>query len=97
MIAGDFFITPHAVEQFRERIAPWLSYEQALGEIIKELRYANDFRPTQNGKAFYVRTKGKWKFRAIISGGYDRPAVITILRSGKSKKRRVKKTSANPK
>lgn len=87
MIAGDYFITPHAVEQFRARIAPWMSYEQALGAIITELRDSQGSRPTENGKAHYVRTKGKWCFRAIIQPGESKPAVITILRSGKGRKR----------
>ena len=87
MIAGEFFITPHAVEQFRRRIAPWMSYEEALGTIIRELDGAGELRPTRNGKAYYVRTKGEWCFRAVIGPGEgQRPAVITILRGGKSKK-----------
>lgn len=90
MIAGDFFVTPHAVEQFRRRIAPWMNYEQALGAIIKELRHADNFRPTRNGKAVYVRTRGEWCFRAVIREGHKCPAVVTILRGGKRKNRHDK-------
>lgn len=91
MFAGEFFITPHAVRQFQSRIAPWMSYEQALAAIIRELRGAGEFRPTMNGKACYVRTNGEWRFRAVIrEGEYKKgavkPAVITILRGGKGKK-----------
>lgn len=90
MIAGDFFITPHAVRQFQSRIAPWMSYEQALAAVIRELRGVREFRPTMNGKAYYVRTNGEWQFRAVIAEGDGdaKPAVITILRGGKGKKRR---------
>jgi hypothetical protein len=87
MIAGDYFITPHAVHQFQTRIAPWMTYEQALAAIIHELRGAGEPRPTMNGKAYYVRTNGEWQFRAVIREGEIQPAVITILRSGKGKKR----------
>ncbi len=89
MFTGDFFVTPHAVRQFQSRIAPRLTYEQALGAVIRELRAAPEPRPTENGKAHYVRTRGEWKFRAVIAAGEDgaKPAVITILRSGKSRKR----------
>ena len=80
MMEGEFFITPHAVEQFRSRLAPWMSYEQALGTIIRELKTIDEIRQTENKKAFYARTKGDWRFRAIISEGYDQPAVVTILR-----------------
>ncbi|NLG85435.1 MAG: hypothetical protein GX493_12715 [Firmicutes bacterium] len=87
MIAGEFFITPHAVEQFRRRMAPWMSYEEALGTIIRELNTAGPLRPTRNGKAYYVRTKGEWCFRAVIGPGEGpQPAVITVLRGRKSKK-----------
>ena len=89
MMAGNFFITPHAVEQFRRRMAPWMSYEEALGTIIRELdTTAGPLRPTRNGKAYYVRTKGKWQFRAVIGPGEgSQPAVVTVLRGGKAKRR----------
>lgn len=89
MLAGELFITPHAVRQFQTRIAPWMTYEQALGAVIRELRAAGELRPTANGKAQYIRTSGVWRFRAVIGEGTDRPAVVTILRSGKGKKRRL--------
>jgi hypothetical protein len=88
MFAGELFITPHAVRQFQSRIAPWMTYEEALGAVIRELRGVKEFRPTENGKAHYVRTKGEWEFRAVIREGEIQPAVITILRSGKGKKKR---------
>jgi len=88
LIAGDFFITPHAVRQFQDRIAPWMSYEQALGAIIRGLHNTEEFRPTINGKAYYVRVDGEWQFRAVIREGDFLPAVITILRSGKGNKRK---------
>ncbi|MGE5558334.1 MAG: hypothetical protein ACM3WV_06935 [Bacillota bacterium] len=88
MFAGNLFITPHAVRQFQSRIAPWMTYEQALGAVIRELRDAREFRPTMNGRAHYVRTSGEWQFRAVVREGKIQPAVITILRSGKGKRRR---------
>ena len=89
MLSGELFITPHAVRQFQSRIAPWMTYEQALGAVIRELRGGKELRPTGNGKAYYIRTKGEWEFRAVIREGEIQPAVVTILRSGKGKKRRV--------
>jgi hypothetical protein len=91
MLTGDFFITPHAVRQFQRRMAPQLSYEQALGVVIRELRTTGKFHTTENGKARYVRTNGEWRFRAVIAEGEGdaKPAVITILRGGKGKKRRA--------
>lgn len=90
MFVGDFFITPHAVRQFQNRIAPWMSYEQALGAVIRELSDAGEWRSTQNGRAQYVRTTGRWQFRAVIMPGEEnsQPVVVTILRGGKGKRRR---------
>ena len=87
MFTGNLFITPHAVRQFQSRIAPWMTYEQALGAVIRELGGVKEARPTENGKAYYIRTRGQWEFRAVIREGEIQPAVVTILRSGKGKKR----------
>jgi hypothetical protein len=66
MLTGELFIIPQAVRQFQTRIAPWMTYEQALGAVIRELRDAKEFHPTENGKDRYVRTRGEWEFRAVI-------------------------------
>lgn len=83
MIAGRYFITPHAVTQFRVRIAPQLTYEQALGAIILELR--DHLRSTVRLRTGAVRLRtrgGRYEFRAIVSGESEEtaPAVVTILR-----------------
>ena len=93
MFVGDFFITPHAVHQFQQRIAPWLNYEQARHIIITELNAALDTAErhlTENGKAYYIRISGDWQFRAVFVPGEGdaKPAVITILRSGKGRHKR---------
>jgi len=43
--AGEWFITPHAIEKYRERFAPYLTYEEALEDLIEQSR-----------KAHYVKT-----------------------------------------
>lgn len=86
MIAGEAFITPHAVAQFQARIPGFAqaTYEQALGVIIRALRDdARSVRPTQNGKGICVRVRGRVNFRAVILPSDGKPAVVTILRSGK--------------
>lgn len=88
MIQGDYFITPHAVEQFQKRICP-LDYEQALGAIIQGLTHdALPAKRLDSGKGVMVRVRGRWEFRAIIVAGDDKPAVATILKSGKSRSRK---------
>lgn len=86
MIAGDVFITPHAVRQFQARVPDYrnATYEQALGVIIRALRDdAQSVRPTRNQKGLCVRVRGSVNFRAIILPSDGKPAVVTILRSGK--------------
>ena len=86
MIAGSIFVTPHAVEQFRARIAPGLDYDRALGAIVRELsEHAVSVRPSIVGHSIVVRTRGgRYTFRAVVVGDQDgrAPAVVTILRSG---------------
>lgn len=89
MIAGRYFVTPHAVKQFRARIAPRLSYDQALGAIIRGLEETeSEPKPCHSGKAVYIRVRRPYAFRAVIAPGEgELPAVITILRSGKGRGR----------
>lgn len=45
---GKFFVTPHAVRRYIERIQPDLGYEAALGEVIKLVEEARYIRPYAN-------------------------------------------------
>lgn len=87
MIAGAYFVTPHAVHQFQQRIAD-LPYEAALAAIIHGCQSvpADQARPLTNGQGVYLRvTTGPHLFRAIILAGEPAPAIVTICRSGKSR------------
>lgn len=84
MIAGPVFVTPHAVEQFRARVAPDLSYEEALGAIIRALSGQDgkvSFRASTRGVVARAR-RGTYSFRAVIVNGKPSPVCVTILRSG---------------
>lgn len=81
MIDGTVFVTPHAVERFRERIAA-LAYDDARAAILDGLtRIAG---APANG---VVRVRrGPFAFRARIGpppGPGLAPVVVTILRSGR--------------
>jgi hypothetical protein len=79
---GVAFITPHAVQQFQERIER-LPYNQALAGIIHSLDTADAPRSTENGMALYVRTRAPHRFRAILrppAPGRELPSVVTILK-----------------
>lgn len=82
MIAGDAFVTPHAVTRFRELIAP-LAYEHALAGIIKSLAAPKSVKPCSNGKGVTVRTVTPFRFRAVVVAGSrpdDKPVVVTLMR-----------------
>ena len=81
MIAGKYFITPHAVRQFIKRTAWNMTYEEALAAIIKGL--GNDIKSIKENHtgATIIRVKGKWNFRAVVRDN----VVVTILKSGKGK------------
>lgn len=45
---GDWFVTPHAVQRFRERFAHEMTYEQAWEFLIaqsKTARYVKEWKP----------------------------------------------------
>ncbi|MCL6589176.1 MAG: hypothetical protein K6U80_04400 [Firmicutes bacterium] len=84
MIVDELFITPF-IREFQSRIAPWITYEDALGAVIWELREVKEVHSTANGKAYYARTNGDWKFRVVIREGKLKSGVITILRRVKGK------------
>lgn len=42
---GCWFITPHAVARYRERVRPNCSYEDALEDLIHESEHAHRYYP----------------------------------------------------
>ena len=79
MIAGKYFVSPHAVQQFQRRMAWNLSYEQALGEIIKGIKYGKCSEKPNHTGATIIRVRGEWNFRAVVKD----EVIVTILKSGK--------------
>lgn len=87
MIQGGYFVGPHAVNQFRTRIAPHLNYKEARAAIIEGLATTDSIpRLAHSGRGYYLRVRRPYAFRALIGPGEGPlPAVITILRSGKGR------------
>lgn len=90
MIDGEYFVTPHAVHQFIERIPGYrrFSFEGARAVIIASMRdHVHSVRPTQNGVATCIRVRSPHvNFRALVAAPSDNescPSVVTILRSGR--------------
>lgn len=81
-IAGDYFVTPHAVKMFQCRVKR-LSYNEALVTIVQGLA-GRPMRLLPSGCA-WIRVRRPYGFRAIIddrqhSVEQPRPAVVTILK-----------------
>lgn len=80
--AGRFFLTPHAVRRYMERLAaPGLTYEQALGALLREIEGAHRVRDGRAGCAIW-RTGRPGRLRLIVDETqHPLPAVVTILPS----------------
>jgi hypothetical protein len=84
-IAGAYFLTPHAVEQFRNRMAWRMSYEDALAAIIKGIaEHGEEPTPALNDSGAYIIRvkKGPFRFRAVVDPRRregDKSAVVSIL------------------
>lgn len=75
---GKFFITPHAVRRFIERIRPDLSFERALGVLIDLSSRARRVRGKGRGYEVW-RTPSPERLRLIVGPGEGAlPAVITV-------------------
>lgn len=96
MITGNFFVTPHAVRQFQDRVA-FLPYDEVVGLIVQSLDEAPPGKVSENGKALQVRVSEPFDFRAVIVPGnppdQPKPVVVTILKSGKPRHRQAKLAS----
>ena len=80
MIAGRFFVTPHAVRRFIERIDPRLTYEQALAELVgcsERVRRVKELSP---GVWLYREGRPR-RLRFIVAiNGHGAPQLLTVLR-----------------
>jgi hypothetical protein len=79
----SLFITPHAVEQFQQRIAP-LRDDRARQVILEGIRQATNIRVLPDGLTWRVRTRRPFpfEFRAFIVFDEERGnyVVTTIVR-----------------
>jgi hypothetical protein len=83
-ISVSFFVTPHAVDRYRERVHPGISYERALSEIIEASETAHFVKHYIDGEwhdAEYWRCSRSFgRLRLIVSRrGGELPQIRTIL------------------
>ena len=78
---GEFFVTPHAIERYRERVPgkARLSYEQALGELVKLLRTAHFVSLSGDGTELWrVGRPTRLRFR-VGRAAPGLPQVLTVM------------------
>lgn len=79
--SGRWFITPHAVEQFRERAA-WQQgrdYESALVELIDESKGARFVKRLDSGLELWRGPRPRRMRYLVGPGEGDLPALVTVL------------------
>lgn len=77
--AGPMFVTPHAVERYRERYAPRLTYEAALARLIDMAAAAHKVRDLPDGCELW-RAPRRWLKAQFVVGRRDDglPQVVTV-------------------
>jgi hypothetical protein len=73
-----FFVTPHAIERYTQRVHRGIQYEQALSEILQEARGAHYVK--NYGSAEYWRCGKPMRLRLIVGRvNPGLPQIMTIL------------------
>jgi len=82
VIAGGWFITPHAVQRYRDRVpgARLLSYERALAALIKTMDQAHYVKTIRDGFELWRGPKPHRLRLRVSRGGSALPQVVTVLR-----------------
>lgn len=79
MIAGKWFVTPHAVHRYIERMAPELSYEQALGRLVRMVERAHFVKARDGIEQWRCgRADGRLWLR-VSRVGPGAPQLLTVL------------------
>jgi len=91
---SDLFITPHAIEQFQQRIAP-LPEAKARSFILEGIRLSANRKLLPDGNTLRIRTRRPFpfEFRAICVFDHSRGhwVVTTILHGDSSITRKRKR------
>ena len=79
MIDGRWFVGPHPVRRYRDRIAPGLSYEEARNEILREAERARRVKRLPTGATLY-RGRKPHRLRFIVDErARPLPSLVTVL------------------
>ena len=77
---GPFFVTPHAVWRYIERVRPGISYRQALHDLIAQGRGAHRVKQLDSGHELWRGPKPR-RLRLLVApaSGGGLPQLVTIL------------------
>ena len=79
--SGRWFVTPHAVNRYRQRFAPGSPYEEALAELIRASETARRVKVLPTGLVLYRGPKPR-RLRFFVQeqvGPLALPALVTVL------------------
>lgn len=76
---GRFFVTPHALRRYIERIRPGMCEREAREELLRYAARAKVVRRTRN-KGVLMRAPRPLRFRFVVGPGTGvLPAILTVL------------------
>jgi hypothetical protein len=77
-VSGRFFVTPHAVARYQERVHRGISYERALGEILEAAERAHYVKDYNGGQ--YWRGPKPMRLRLLVNNAIEGlPQIVTVL------------------
>lgn len=98
-LISDLFVTPHAVEQFQQRIAP-MDTASVRQVILAGVRQATNVRVLPDGMTLRIRTQRPFpfEFRAycVFDAARGHPVVTTIVRADSNVTRKHKRRARRP-
>lgn len=96
--SGRFFVGPHAVKRYRERVHRGITYERALSEILEQAERAHFIKKqalAYRGNAEYWRGPNPMRLRLVVkhNPGMALPTIITILPAADNMRERCNQPS----
>jgi len=80
-VAGKWFVTPHAVARYIERVRPGASYETALRELVRESETARPVKEIEPGLWLYRGAKPRRLRYRVSTREPGLPQLVTVLRT----------------
>jgi hypothetical protein len=78
--AGRWFVTPHAVDAYRERTGRRrMSYETALGEIVSDSERAHQVKTLRSGAQLWRGPKPRRLRYIVMDDSPGLPVLVTVL------------------